>query len=172
MGHMGQRMTEYYKNKLQDGLEFQDFVIEQLAKKIGLVISCYSTVSAQCKKGENPQGVEIKNDCNLQKTGNLFLEVEEKTNPDNSKYIPSGIYRNDNSWLYVIGDYTRLYIFSPKYLRWIVRKQKYRLVESGTKTSRGYLMPICDAENYCLKRIEIAEQDDPSPFLAEQKAKS
>lgn len=158
-------MTEYYASKLSIGLAYQDFVIEQLAKKIGIVVSNYSHKNNQYKTGENFQGVEIKYDDKMQDTGNLFFETFEKTHPDNPSWIPSGINRKDNSWLYLIGDYKRIYIFSKKYLPMMFSKLTKREIIGKAKTSKGYLLFVAEAEKYCLKRIEIGEVDDPSPFL-------
>ena len=81
-------------------------------------------------------------------------EEFEKSHPDVKTYTASGIHRKDNSWLFVIGDETNIYIFSTKYLRMIVEQKNYRLVEKPT--SRGYLMPLSEAEKYCIRKIDLA----------------
>ena len=133
-------MDEYYKDKLETGLEFQDHVIDSLLKEVGLVISPYSSRRYQRKKGESAQGIEIKFDMEHEKTGNLFIETEEKTSPDKTYWTPSGIYRDDNSWLYVIGNYSVLYIFDKKWLRRLCESGKYPVFEIKRGTSRGFLL--------------------------------
>jgi hypothetical protein len=139
----------YYEDKLGEGLEFQDFVIQALYQR-GIVIVNFASRRYQNKVGENLLGAEIKRDGNFRKTNNLYIEIAEKTHPGNLDFIPSGIYRKDNSWLYVIGDEKTIYIFSTKYLQKL--EKKYRHTE--IPTSRGFLMPLCDAEKYCLRKIE------------------
>jgi len=46
----------------------------------------------------------------------LSIEIAEKTKADNAKFVPSGIYRNDNSWLYIQGNFKTFWIFSKKLL--------------------------------------------------------
>lgn len=144
----------YYKDKLQIGLEFQDVITKALYQR-GIVVIGYSSRRFQNDEGENMLGAEIKRDDMFRTTGNLYLEAEEKTHPDNSRYIASGIFRKDNSWLFVIGDEKTVYIFSTKYLRILARQKGWPFIENKTKTSRGYLMPLGDAEKYCIRKIEL-----------------
>lgn len=140
----------YYKNKLEEGLEFQDVVTSALYQR-GIVIVGYASRRYQQEKGENLLGAEIKRDGRFRDTGNLYFEVAEKSHPDNPRYIDSGIMRHDNSWLYVIGDEQCIYIFPTVYLRKLAGR--YRPVE--TPTSRGFLMPVAEAEKYCIRRIDL-----------------
>ena len=140
----------YYAKKLEEGLLFQDVVTAELYQR-GIVVIGYASRRYQREAGENMLGAEIKRDGKFRETGNLYLEIAEKSHPDNAEYIPSGIERGDNSWLYVIGDEKTIYIFSNKYLRLL--KGRYKQVT--TATSIGALMPINEAEKYCLRRIDI-----------------
>ncbi len=75
--------------------------------------------------------------------------------------------------MYIIGDLTRIYIFSTNFLRLVCDPRsdgtrRFRYVQSNP-TSRGYLMPVEYAERWHMDRIEFGERDDPSPFLAEAK---
>ncbi len=145
----------YYETKLQEGLEFQDLVTQALYQR-GIVVIGYSSRRYQNEEGENMLGAEIKRDGKFRETGNLYIETAEKAHPDNSVYVSSGIYRKDNSWLFVIGDEKTVYIFSTKYLRLLARR--YKFVEKPT--SRGFLMPIEAAEKYCIRKIDLST---PSP---------
>ena len=147
-------MTEYYKEKLEQGLEYQDFVSELLLKEIGLAVTTYASQVYQKRKGENLQGVEIKFDDKYKDTGNIYIETAEKSNPDNPNYVSSGIYRNDNTWLYVIGNYQKMFIYSKKFLVLLHKSKRYREVE--TPTSRGMLLDSETAEKYCIRIIEVA----------------
>ena len=117
-------MTEYYKEKFEAGCEYQDFVSDILRIKLGLFVGPYSSRKYQYEKGESQAGIEIKHDMQIQKYKNIFIETAEKTDANNSNWIPSGIYRSDNGWLYVIGDYHELFIFSKFQLRKIVESEK------------------------------------------------
>ena len=142
------KMTEYYSEMLEKGLKYQDFVTE-LFYENGIPLITFQSKSSQTT-GENKAGIEIKFDDMLEKTGNLYIETKEKTNPKNPNYIPSGIYRDDNTWLYAIGNYTVVYVFSKKRLKKAHASNAYRQVESGTKTSIGFLIP----ENVAVKSAD------------------
>lgn len=143
----------YYFEKLEEGLEYQDFITELLIKEIGISLSTFSSKNYQNKIGENRQGFEIKFDNKMLDTGNIYIEVKEKSNPNNQNYVNSGIYRNDNTWLYLIGNYQTVYIFGKSHLKLMYESNKYREVK--TKTSIGFLLPILDANKYCLKNISL-----------------
>lgn len=144
----------YYADKLEQGLQFQDVVTKALYLR-GIVVVGYSSRRFQNECGENMLGAEIKRDDNFRKTGNIYLELAEKAHPDRPNYTPSGIMREDNSWLFVIGDENTVYVFSTKYLRLL--KDRYKTVT--TPTSIGALMPVQDAEKYCVRRIDLEATD-------------
>ena len=143
----------YYGDKLRQGVEFQDVVTAALYQR-GIVIVGYASRRFQIERGENLLGAEIKRDGMFRQTGNLYIETAEKAHPDNPAYVPAGIRRDDNSWLYVIGDEIAVYVFSVKYLR----KMQGRYRQVTTHTSTGFLMPVCDAETYCLRRIDLGSE--------------
>lgn len=145
-------MTEYYAEKLQQGLEFQDFVTDILFNELFIPLSTYQSKKYQLK-GENKQGIEIKFDDRYKETGNLYIELSEKSNANNINYINSGINRDDNTWLYIIGDYSILYIFGKTILKGMYLSGKYK--EVNIPTSNGFLIPRADAEKYALKIIKI-----------------
>ena len=145
-------MTEVYKEKLEQGLQFQDFVTDIVFKELFLPISTYQSQKYQLK-GENKQGIEIKFDNRFKDTSNLYIEVSEKSNANNVKFIKSGIYRHDNTWLYIIGNYSILYIFGKNILKLMYESKKYK--EVSIPTSNGFLIPEHDANKYALKIINI-----------------
>ena len=132
--------TEYYKQMLKEGTAYQ----ERISKLLGF--RNYSTMQEQFRVGENALGMEIKYDKNIARKGNLYFEVMEKSNANNPDYIPSGILRNDNSWLYMVGNDEVAYVFTKRDMFSIIDGE--RLVEAGTKTSLGYLIPIEKAEKW------------------------
>lgn len=88
-------MTALYARRLREGLEYQDFAVHKLYEA-GIPLVCFSTMKYQNAVGENIGGVEIKFDREMSKTGNVYVETMEKSDPKNKDYVPSGIYRNDS----------------------------------------------------------------------------
>jgi hypothetical protein len=144
-------MTEYYKEMMQKGFEFQDFIADKLIESLGISLTSYGSKQYQEKKGENRQGFEIKFDDKYKTTGNIYIETAEKSNENNLNFVSSGIYRSDNTWLYLIGNYEEVFIFSKKHLILIHNLDKYKNVE--TKTSKGFLIPKQVCEKYCVNKL-------------------
>ena len=153
VGEMKYNMTENYKEMLQKGLEYQDFVTDVLINELGISLSSYGSTKYQYTKGENKQGFEIKFDDKYKTTNNLYIETEEKSNKLNLYFVESGIFRNDNTWLFVIGNYEEIFIFSKKHLKLMFASKKFRIVK--TETSKGFLIDKTNAEKYCIKKIII-----------------
>jgi hypothetical protein len=143
-----QPYREYYKEKLEKGLEFQDFVTS-LFFQIGIAVIQYSSRRYQFERGENSGGIEIKFDDRLDETGNLYIECAEKSHPNNFRFMPSGIYRLDNSWLYAIGNYRVVYVFLTRHLRWLHEKGYF--AEKEIATSQGFIMPEAMAKKYAAR---------------------
>ena len=137
----------------QSGLEFQDFVVDLLREKLGIVITNYQSQRFQFGVGENKQGIEIKLDRDILGTRNVSIEIAEKAKASNPYYVSSGIYRNDNSWLYIQGNWNIVFIFSKNILRLLHKSGRYKVNTLPTLIS--YLLPIGDAERYAAKVIEL-----------------
>lgn len=139
------------KTSFQDGMEFQDFVCCTLAQT-GIVLQNLSSKKWQFEVGENLQGFEIKLDNLCTKTKRLSIEVAEKSRADNPEWIPSGIMRNDNSWLYIQGNENVLFIFQKSLLRKFLEQRKPEVVDS-LGTVRKFYLPILKAEDMAAKTI-------------------
>jgi hypothetical protein len=150
-------MTKYYENCLKEGLEYQDFVMETLFNDLGIPLTNYSSEKYQYSVGENKQGIEIKYQSKMSEYNSIYIEVAEKTNKDNASYVDSGIFRNDNCWLFVTGDYKTIYIFSKKCLVSLYESGKYEIKEIANKTSKGFVLKGSDIENYAIKKINVTE---------------
>ena len=158
-------MTEYYKEKFEAGLEYQDWLCDFLLKHYGIFLGQYSSRKYQQKKGETQAGYEIKHDMQMETTRNVFIEISEKSNDNIKNWTPSGIYREDNCWIYVIGNYKEILIFSKSQLQKVVESEnllkshgmKYKEIKMGT--SKGYTLPIQKAidTGLCLKYIKVKE---------------
>jgi hypothetical protein len=149
----------------EEALEFQDFVVDLFLKEIGISISNYSSKYFQYNKGESPQGIEIKLDNRILETKNVSIEVAEKSRADIQNWTPSGIMRDDNTWLYVQGNKKIIFIFAKKTLQGIYKARYQDKVWEPKKTIKTFLMPMSDAEKYAAKVIRVNKQEDPDvPF--------
>ena len=144
----------YYSKQLEDGLVFQDIVTQALYQR-GIVVVGYASRRFQRSHGENLLGAEIKNDKKFRSTGNVYIEIAEKAHPDRPNFTASGIMRDDNSWLYVIGDEKTFWIFATVYLKKLVS----RWPRKETHTSIGHLMPVSEADKYAIRKIEVSTDE-------------
>jgi len=139
--------------KQNKGLKFESFIMDWFAKEKNINLSHYTTYEEQIHKGENRQGIEIKNDQIFKNSGNLFISVERDYGYTTH---PSGIFK-DQSWLYVIGDKDCFYIFSTKQLRQIYYGKNPKLI-SGFKTAKGgtekgFLLSKAKADKFCIEKV-------------------
>ncbi len=150
-----------HDNSLEIGHEYQDFIVEKFMDQLGISISLFQSKKYQFNVGESLQGVEIKydarstGDCTYYEcssTGNVAIEVAEKSNPQNQIWVKSGIYRLDNSWLYVVGNYQMAWVFAKSILILLHKSNKYRTVQT-LPTIKNMLLPIEVADKYCAKKI-------------------
>lgn len=139
---------EYYKAKLDSAKVFQDFVVDAAWNLLGLAIVQYASEAYQRVVGESRTGVEIKHDEKFSKTRNLWIELAEKARPRDGPYVPSGIYRHDNTWLYCIGDYDTIFFFPKTLLRALHASGRWPVFENNTRTSEGFLLRESEAEKY------------------------
>ena len=126
-----------YSETLEIGRQFQDFILLDMNKQ-GISFTNYTSKKYQYSVGENTAGVEIKHDMKFRQTGNLFIEVETKAK--NGEWYKSGIYNNDNTWLFLIGDENTNWVFGKRCLQRVLKKSEFRVVT--TPDSRGYLLPV------------------------------
>jgi len=131
-------MTEYYKQQLADGKAFEQYVKQQLAEKRQLHLDILHGQDLY-DIGETRQGYEIKYDKRYKDTGNLYIETKEKSNPANPNYVASGIFRQDNTHTWIIGDYKQVYMFDKKTLVEVYEQDQYFRYVS-TATSHGFLL--------------------------------
>lgn len=126
---------------------YQDFITDQLRKATPcIIIQNYSSKEYQYRHGESATGIEIKYDSLFHQTGNLYIEIAEKSDSGLQNFTPSGVMRDDNTWLYLIGDYQQAFLFGKGQLRLFVcdeaKHRKRGLCKKTTPTSIGVLFPI------------------------------
>ncbi|MBK7381674.1 MAG: hypothetical protein IPJ03_22300 [Ignavibacteriales bacterium] len=147
-----------HKDSFEEGNMFQDFVCLELAKE-GIILQNINSKKFQYEVGENIQGFEIKVDNRFNgyypkekpPTNQLSIEIAEKTRIELQNYTPSGIYRNDNSWIYIQGNPKCFYLFGKKLLRQLHKSGRYK--EHILPTVKKFYLPLEDADKYCLRKF-------------------
>lgn len=140
------------RDSFEKGMEFQDYVCLRLAKE-GIILQNISSKRFQFEVGENLQGFEIKLDRRCTETEQLSIEVAEKSSRDVLIWTDSGIMREDNSWLYIQGNYDAFWVFARD---WLLRYYgaKSPDVSEFNGTIRRWFLPIDHADKYALKKYE------------------
>jgi len=152
------RVNSGHDDSFEVGNCFQDFVCLELAKQ-NIILQNINSKKFQFTVGENLQGFEIKYDgrCTGDRrttpTNRLSIEIAEKTNAKNINWVPSGIYRNDNSWLYIQGNYMMFWIFNKNLLKVLHKSGRYK--EGDEPTIKKFYLPILEADKYCAKKITL-----------------
>lgn len=141
--------NEQYRQDFQDGLEYQDFVMEVLARE-GLYVQYYVSRKSQYTIGESRQGVEVKLDRRCTE-GRLSIEIAAKTDARLSDWTLGGIYRADNTWLYVQGNYQLIFVFAKTTLHLLHATKRYQ--EHTLPTVRKFYLPLDDARKYAARTI-------------------
>lgn len=132
---------KYYAEKLAQSHSYVDFVTRELIKH-HIFLSNTVSKESQWNLGENHFGLEIKFDGRMAQTKNIYIETREKSHPSKIIRSPSGIYRDDNSWLFGIGDYSVFFIFAKKRLQELHRQKPEYLKEREIPTSMGFTIPV------------------------------
>lgn len=135
-------MNEYphSPNSLYEGNKYQEFVINKLNSNKGWGIINFHSRYDQVYYGENPPGMEIKLDSRIRETGNLYFEYAEKSDPLNKSYVPSGICRKDNTFLWLQGDYIETYFMFKSQLVELSENKQWK--RKKIATSKGFIVPL------------------------------
>lgn len=135
-----------HSDTLELGAQFLDFVMETLQRR-GVVLQPYTSKKKQYNTGESLQGWEVKLDNRFTETGRLSIETAEKSSRSVDLWTPSGIYRRDNTWIYIQGNFQMFYWFPKKFLVMLHMSKKYKEDEFNGTVKKFYL-PIIDANKY------------------------
>ena len=141
------KITPTYDKRRLQGERFQKFVRDVVFKSLGITIEYYKTQNEQINIGESKQGIEVKYDRLTNKTGNLYIEFEERRY-SNTPFVPSGILRTDNTYIYLVGDRKKIHLFLKEELKRLYefncRTNTYDIVDGkddcGNVTSHGMLI--------------------------------
>ncbi|MBU0477956.1 MAG: hypothetical protein KKH94_12390 [Candidatus Omnitrophica bacterium] len=160
--------TDYFKKQLQASFEFEEFLKKFFKDKYGLDLGQYLTPEGQYYKGENELGIEIKHDMMYKKTGNLYIEYAEKAKSENTKWINSGIEKEDNTTYFLIGDYEKFWVFRKERLLEILEEERQYVKEGkpshrcirfvAIATSKGFIYPIVCAAKETLNLNVLIEE--------------
>jgi hypothetical protein len=106
-----------YRAQWSDGDAFESYVVDHLQREWRATFDRCLTKTDQLAYGDTFFGLEIKYDKQFAKTGNLCIEVAEKTHASNARYVEAGILCESCAWLYGIGNELEFFIFSRRTLR-------------------------------------------------------
>jgi hypothetical protein len=145
---------------------------------IGLPLTMYCSQPFQHKNGESLLGLEMKYDRMSLTTGNLFLEVAERSYPPGGPFVLSGVMNDNNPLFYGIGNERVLYVFSVRTLRKVItiyQDVHFPITEAnlckanGLYQTRGFLMKMesrdrkWDAERMAEVKLEFAPLPENAP---------
>nr|VFK47024.1 MAG: hypothetical protein BECKSD772F_GA0070984_13482 [Candidatus Kentron sp. SD]VFK50083.1 MAG: hypothetical protein BECKSD772E_GA0070983_13382 [Candidatus Kentron sp. SD]VFK81337.1 MAG: hypothetical protein BECKSD772D_GA0070982_13142 [Candidatus Kentron sp. SD] len=135
---------ENYERCLESGNQFQDYVVSMLIKHKGIVLSNFSSRLFQWSIGEGYQGFEIKFDAPSERGENLLIETGERRSASGN-WVKSGIHRDDNTDIYIIGNYEFFYVFDVKVLRRMEERSEF-LRRHETDTGQFFLLRKSEIE--------------------------
>lgn len=154
------KKTAYFIKQLIESHRFEVFV-DTLFSQCNFDIGLYYGRNQQYA-GETKVGIEIKLDKRLKETGNVYIEYKERMHRD-GMWVNSGILKNDNTKMILIGDVDKFYILSKDrlldyYQRLILNGEQIagtRIVaEKEHGTSKGFIM---NEELAVLENISVVE---------------
>lgn len=154
------------------GEKYQEFV-RKLLNPWGVTLWHLNDKGLQYSLGENPQGFEIKFDqrCfsrnpDMNCTNRLSIEVQEKTRVANSTWVNSGILREDNSWMYVQGNYEIVFVFAKNWLR---RIYHLKITPEDIHESHGTVRKFYLKIEHALLGAALVLNGDGSPLRKDEK---
>lgn len=138
----------YYIDQLTESHRFEIYV-DCMFKNHGFDICIYYGKEEQYS-GESKAGIEIKNDKESLRTGNIYIEYKERLY-DGGLWVDSGILKNDNTTYWAIGNYQYIFFIKKCVLVDILDgrypKINVRHVSAKRGTSKGYIISIRDAQS-------------------------
>lgn len=150
---------EYYLINLTDSHRFQLYV-ENIFLRENFDIGLYYGRDEQYN-GESEAGIEIKFDKKCVETGNLFIETAERLSKE-MEFVPSGIFKDDNTKIIAIGNYEFIYFIRKSDLINIYNNisnyKNCRMTGAGIGTSKGFVIPIALADEISLTVKEVIDE--------------
>lgn len=141
------KKTDYYIEQLNASHRFEVY-IDDLFCRHGYDIGLFYGKEQQYNQGETKAGIEIKCDMQLPKTGNVYIEYQERMTKA-GQWIDSGILKPDQTRYFLIGTVGEFFILPKKklqdyYYRLVKDRETIkgmRLVgERAHQTSKGFII--------------------------------
>ena len=110
-----------YNDKYNLGNGYMEYMAERCRQnpQWGYTITPYETKWEQYHIGESVEGIEVKRETYMASTDCIFIEYAE-VGHRSGEWIDSGVFRWDNTTVYLIGDYERAFFVPVEVLRYIV----------------------------------------------------
>jgi hypothetical protein len=144
-----------YTPNLKMAGEFEDFVSDVFYWRFGTPVHVYRSRKFQVAVGESRAGVEVKLDLLWRQTGRLFIETAERWN-EQVEMRPAGIH--GPGWLYVVGDFSRFWVFGTRTLRLLESEGSF--VKKEIATARGFVLPVANADRWASRIFELGGEGD------------
>lgn len=137
-------MSDSYQTLRIIGGSYEDYIIRRLREEGEMVTPMLSSEDqrahgdARIDHDGHCTYLEIKFDRKFHKTGNLYIEVEERRLDISPDWVPGGICAGSDVTWYGIGDYRDWHVFRRTDL--IAMIPQATIIEIDDRTSRGWLM--------------------------------
>ncbi len=151
-------MTQEYEDKLPLGNEYERFIEKKWPIFFDKNLHPYIGKDEQ-RKGENREGIEIKLDQIFRRTKRLYIETAEKSDENNERFIPSGIYRYDNTEFFLVGDRKDAYVFDVLVLRKLEQEKPLWMMPLSNLTSQGWGMELIYVSDYAVYHLDFENID-------------
>ena len=161
MGKSSMSYDDYRREMSVKGTAYENYIYPIFAKEWSIPefwVKPFEGRNEQIYVGENRLGVEIKYDEKSIKSSNLYIEIEEKSHPEKPKYQRSGIFRRDNTFLFLIGNYDIYYVFEIDTIREL--SDDYKTIEIARCTSKGFLLPKEQARKSAINVSVLKEENE------------
>lgn len=139
--------TDYYIQQLNASHRFEVY-IDDLFRRHGYDIGLFYGKDQQYHQGETKAGIEIKCDMQLRKTGNVYIEYQERMTKA-GEWVDSGILKPDQTRYFLIGTVEEFFILPREKLQHYYDRlvkcgeiiKGMRLVEEKAhQTSKGFII--------------------------------
>jgi hypothetical protein len=144
-----------YFEQLAKGESYQDKVARRIKQEFDYDIHFYKSKRDQYEIGESAEGIEIKYDSWISRSGRMSIEVAEKTRADLPEFTPSGIFRQDNTRYYLQGDDNFVWCFAKIVLQEYYRINKPKTIDDNPPTIRKFYISIAQADALAWRKVKL-----------------
>jgi hypothetical protein len=144
-----------YLTQLVKGESYQDKVARRIKQEFDYDIHFYASRRDQYEIGESAEGIEIKYDSWISRSGRMSIEIAEKTRADLPEFTPSGIFRQDNTRYYLQGDDNHVWCFVKTALQEHYRTSKPETIDNNPPTIRKFYISVAQADSLAWKKVKL-----------------